>query len=57
MTLTILREATKHVGHNIVYVSVNNYEDFGLTLANPLSVDMDCKNTPLTLKYSIVFSL
>ena len=39
---TVLLSAVEAIGNNIVYVSVSQDRDFGLTFANGLSIDLGC---------------
>ena len=43
---TALRYAAEAVGDNIVYVTLEQSIDFGLSLANALSIDLGCREYP-----------
>ena len=45
---TALRYAAEVISDNIVYVAVDQKQDFGRSLANALSIDLGCKETPST---------
>ena len=44
---TAVKAAAKAIGENIVYVAVDE-KDFGISLANALSIDLGCKESPST---------
>ena len=43
---TALRYAAEAIGDNIAYVTVDHSADFGMSLANALSIDLGCKESP-----------
>jgi KaiC/GvpD/RAD55 family RecA-like ATPase len=46
---TALKSAVQAVSNNIIYLTVDQSKDFGISLANTLSIDLGCKDIPFFL--------